>query len=235
MDTSFWFILLSALAPVVVLMAYVLIKDRKHPEPFKMIVKGFVYGCISVAVALIIVLVLHLLRPNIIEHAFWGAIADAFLNAAIPEEAAKMLMLWLLVRKNPFFDEHMDGIVYAVCIGLGFAAMENIMYLFTNLDSWQEVAVARAFFAIPGHFCFAVMMGYFFVTAFFHSNKRGYFAWAYLVPVLLHGVYDACLEVSEAVAGTSALVIFFITFILAIRHSRKAIKNHLALDGTRGN
>lgn len=53
------------------------------------------------------------------------AITDSLLFAAIPEELAKLFMLWLLLRKNPFFDEHFDGIVYAVCIGLGFAALEN--------------------------------------------------------------------------------------------------------------
>ena len=57
---------------------------------------------------------------NQVYSTFVEAVGDAFLLAAIPEEVAKLFMLWLLLRKNPFFDEHFDGIVYAVCVGLGF-------------------------------------------------------------------------------------------------------------------
>ncbi|MCQ2347799.1 MAG: PrsW family glutamic-type intramembrane protease [Paludibacteraceae bacterium] len=230
MDTQFWLILLSAILPAVVLVAYVLIKDRKRPEPFKLIAKGFGYGCVSVGVAILLVMGTHLLGFNIDEHSFWGAIADAFFNAAFPEEAAKMLMLWLLVRKNPFFNEHLDGIVYAACIGMGFAATENIMYLFSNFETWQSVAIGRAFFSIPGHFCFAVMMGYFFAIAFFNPKKQWYFILAYLVPVVMHGVYDACLEVNTIAVNTSAIIIFLVCFIFAIKQSRKAIKKHQTTD-----
>ena len=70
--------------------------------------------------------------------AFWGA--------AIPEEAAKLLMLWLVLRRNRHFDENMDGIVYAVCVSLGFAAVENVEYLFANSESFLSVGFSRAIF-----------------------------------------------------------------------------------------
>lgn len=82
------------------------------------------------------------------------SVSTAFFGAAIPEEIAKFLMLWLLLRKNPYFDEKMVGIVYAVCVSLGFAALENIMYLFTNAEAYLSVGIARAIFAVLGHFCF---------------------------------------------------------------------------------
>lgn len=69
--------------------------------------------------------------------------AMAFLVAAIPEESFKLLALWMVLKKNPFFDEHFDGIVYAVCVGLGFAAVENISYVFSH-DDWASVAISRA-------------------------------------------------------------------------------------------
>lgn len=58
------------------------------------------------------------------------AIRLSFFGAAILEESAKLFMLWLLLRKNKYFGERVDGIVYAVCVSLGFAALENVMYLF---------------------------------------------------------------------------------------------------------
>ena len=59
-----------------------------------------------------------------------GSVSTAFFGAAIPEEIAKFIMLWLLLRKNRYFDEKMDGIVYAVCVSLGFEALENNSILF---------------------------------------------------------------------------------------------------------
>lgn len=236
MNIQFWLIILAALTPAVILLIYILIKDRHHPEPFKQIAKGFGFGGISILLVLIVVGIpdqlglFHFNAPTVLN-----AINQAFLMAAFPEEAAKMLMLWLLLRKNPFFDEHMDGIVYAVCVGMGFAATENIMYLFSNIDEWQTVAFGRAFLSIPEHFCVAVIMGYFFAIAFFNPTKRWCYALAYLVPVLLHGVYDACLMINSIpFIGMSSVVnlLFLGSFIFAIWYSKKAIKKHLSTDYT---
>lgn len=88
-----------------------------------------------------------------------GTTVMAFFVAAVPEESFKLLALWLVLRKNPFFDEHYDGIVYAVCVGLGFAALENIFYVLGNEENWIGVAVALTltgtfqFFRLDQMFC----------------------------------------------------------------------------------
>lgn len=234
MDIQFLLILLAALAPAIILLIYILIKDHYRPEPFKQIVKGFGFGCLSTVLVLVVVGIPNLLGLfNFDTPTVFNAINQAFFMAAFPEEAAKMFMLWLLLRKNPFFDEHMDGIVYAVCVGMGFAATENIVYLFSNIDEWQAVAISRAFLSIPEHFCVAVIMGYFFAIAFFNPNKRKYYALAYLVPVLFHGVYDACLMVNSIpYVGVSsfAILLFLGSFVFAIWYSKKAIREHLKND-----
>lgn len=234
MSLQFWLIILSAIVPAIVLLVYILIRDRKQPEPFSQIAKGFWYGCLSVGMVLIFGGVLQWLGLFVSDTSSVGnAITHAFFSAAFPEEAAKMYMLWLLLRKNPFFDEHVDGIVYAVCIGMGFASIENIFYLFSNIDSWQDVAIGRAFLSIPEHFCLAVIMGYFFAIAHMYSNKRWYYALAYFVPVLIHGIYDACIFVINIPAlGTSAIVsiLFIACFIFGIWYSKRAIKKHLEAD-----
>lgn len=148
-----------------------------------------------------------------------GAIGTAFMDAAIPEEAAKLLMLWLLIRKNPYFDEYMDGIVYATCVGLGFAGLENILYVLGNFDSFVSVAITRALFSVPGHFFFAVTMGYFLSLAYFMERKRPlYLLLAYLVPVLLHGIFDGILmsmNVLPAIYGLLSLL--FLVFVHYLR------------------
>lgn len=86
---------------------------------------------------------------------------QAFGVAALLEEAFKLLTLWVVLRKNPYFDEHFDSIVYAVCVGLGFAAVENIFYVFSE-EERVTVAVSRALLAVPGHYAFAILMGYYY-------------------------------------------------------------------------
>lgn len=237
MNTQLWLVILAAVLPALILLAYILIRDRKCPEPFKKIALGVGFGVLSVLLDFIILALpdaLGFLDFN--AQSVGGAIAKAFFCAGLPEEAAKMLMLWLLIRKNPYFDEYMDGIVYAVCIGMGFAGAENILYLFSNIDVWQSVAVSRAFLAIPEHFCLAVLMGYFVAIASFNPNKRWYYALAYLVPVIFHTTYDACLFINNIPLrdfSFFAFIIFILGFVFAIRFSRKAIRKHLTADDSK--
>jgi RsiW-degrading membrane proteinase PrsW (M82 family) len=123
---------------------------------------------------------------------FWGALYGSFFMAAVPEELAKLLMLYLLLRKNPYFDERMDGIVYAVAVGMGFAGFENILYLFENEEIWGTIGAIRALFSVPGHFCFAVFMGYYYSLAHFDKKNRQELNLFLMlaVPIVLHGVFD---------------------------------------------
>lgn len=204
-------IIIAALLPACLLIYYINRKDSLQPEPKWQLIKGFLYG---MGANLIEITPFFLLDfGNISGEApetFFKAIGDAFLEAAIPEELVKLLMLWLLVRKNKYFDEHMDGIVYAVCIGMGFAGMENIWYLFVNIDDWASVAIARALISVPGHFFFAVAMGYFYSLAVFgpaESRKFNIFLMI-AVPILIHGIFDSLLFL-DSLNPDSSLVLTF--------------------------
>lgn len=219
--------------PALIIVAYILIRDRKNPEPVKMLLKGFGYGILAVPLDIALISLISNIFPLTFNTASaFGAIAESFINAAIPEEAIKILLLWLLLRKNSYFNEHMDGIVYAVCVGMGFAATENVLYLFSNIDNWQVVAIGRAFLAIPGHYIFAVVMGYFYALAYFLPQHRYCWAMAYLLPVLLHGMYDSFLMLTSngLLQGGVSVLLFLICFIYSIRHTNKLIRKQLMKD-----
>jgi RsiW-degrading membrane proteinase PrsW (M82 family) len=123
-------IILSALIPAIVLLGYIYWQDRKSPEPVRQLLKATALGVLVVPLTLSLTTPLESL--GIIDFdvtSVWEAITVSFLGAAIPEELSKLLILWLFLRNNPYFDERMDGIVYAVCVSLGFAGVENVVYV----------------------------------------------------------------------------------------------------------
>lgn len=226
-------VILAAILPPFLLVLYIWWKDRYQREPFLELAKAFFYGVISAGIAIVFETALSYMslvpsEPTTLLQATW----KAFVGAAIPEELAKLLMLWLLLRRSKYFDERFDGIVYAACIGMGFAATENIIYLFSNLEQWQSVAVGRAMFAVPGHFFFAVAMGYFYSMIYFGDMSWRKSARIFWVPVLLHGTYDALLMMREVGTMWSGilLICFYIFCFKMLKYGRKRIAEHLEKD-----
>lgn len=223
-----YLVILAALAPVAVLLWQILRRDAANPEPPRMLAKAFLYGMISTAVTFVLLPFTEALGDLIVlnDTALSVAFKQAFFSAALPEEGAKLLMLWLLLRNNPYFDERFDGIVYAVCVGMGFAAVENVLYLFNNYDSWLSVGIVRALFAVPGHFFDAVIMGYYY--SHYHFGTRRNPATKALIlaaPVVAHGIYDGILfsyDIDDGVAVV-ALILFLIFFNRLKKTGRRLI------------
>lgn len=226
------FVLIAALAPVCLLLLYIYRKDKFQQEPVKELMKAFAAGGLSVFLSLLISIPTVGVGVDEI-YSIPDALKMAFLGAAIPEELAKFLMLWFVVRRNRYFDEHMDGIVYAVYVSLGFAAIENIMYLFENYDSWVSVGISRALFAIPGHFAFGVLMGYYFSLVRFSpvpSLKNKILVLA--APMLVHGLYDSILLVIDVTPVASIILMILFLFLChrMWKYGNKKIVEHLERD-----
>ena len=202
----------AALLPAAILWLYIWKKDSQ-PEPTSWLIKAVLLGvgiCIPVVIVEIGIEFL-LFSAGITPTDLVGTTIRAFVVAAIPEETFKLLALWLILRKNPHFDEHFDGIVYAVCVGLGFAAIENVFYILGE-EEWMSVAVSRALLAVPAHYAFAILMGYYYSVYHFvdHSIKNA--ICILLVPVMAHGIYDAIALSGSAnpyIGGVSFLVLIF--------------------------
>jgi len=227
-------IIITALLPVAILAFYIYRKDKNSPEPTDQLVKAFIYGILSVPLSFCMSIPLELIGAYPAEAtSILGSISTAFFGAAIPEEIAKFIMLWLLLRRNKYFDEKIDGIVYAVCVSLGFAAIENIMYISSNAETYLSVGIARALFAVPGHFCFGILMGYYYSLAKFYpktptKNK----VLILIAPILVHGLYDSILfiiAVTPAISGV--LLIVFLVFCHKMwEYGSKSIAEHLCRD-----
>ena len=223
-----------AVLPAFILLYYVYQQDKLQREPVKNLVKAFFYGGASVFASLLISV--PFMRMGLFTqeiHSHLDAFRCAFFGAAIPEETAKLVLLWLFLRNCRDFDERMDGIVYAACVGLGFAAFENIEYLFASGSQWVTVGISRSLTAVPAHFGFAVIMGYYYSLNHFDRYRApgaGVKMWLY--PVIGHGVYDwiaMTQEVNPQLSGAIAIVILLLCYWL-IKWGREHMQKHLIAD-----
>lgn len=182
---------LAALLPPILLLLFVWHKDATK-EPFLQLLKAVIFGALICIPAVFWESFMSTLLFNGEEPTtIIGTTLNAFLCAAVPEETLKLIALWLVLRRSPYFDEHFDGIVYAVCVSLGFAAVENVGYVLNHEEAWVSVAVTRALMAIPGHYAFAVFMGYYYSMYHFVRRDTTTAISILLVPVLAHGIYDS--------------------------------------------
>ena len=220
--------LIASLLPAVLLLLYIWKKDTQK-EPTYMLVKAVLWG-VGIIIPVVVVesmIKLMLFGENGSPTTLVDTTALAFLVAAIPEETFKLLALRMVLRNNPFFDEHFDGIVYAVCVGLGFAAVENISYVFSHED-WVSVAISRALLAVPGHYAFAVLMGYYYSVYHFVNRSPRVAVCVLLTPVLAHGIYDA-LAMSSMVNPYVGGVGFVILIYFCIKMHKRVQAKVLAL------
>jgi len=179
-------LLVTILPPVLIVIIFAV--SDKFKEPNKEIFLVFISGILITIPAYYtnnFLSDLYLNYPFISE-----GLATSFLSAAVVEEGLKFLVLYFVVYRLSEFNEPMDAIVYGVCASLGFAALENIYYVYyLNLGDPIHVAIFRMFMTIPAHGIFGAMMGYFFMRyVFIHKSKSLFLS--FLIPYLLHGFYN---------------------------------------------
>ena len=225
-------VFIAAILPAIVLIVHIYNRDKWQKEPPRQLFKAFVYGVGSAMIVLLLP-AFGMVSANP-GTSISAQIGNAFSTAAIPEEMAKLFMLWLFLRKCKEFDEHMDAIVYAVCVGMGFAATENILYLFSNLNNWLATGVMRALISVPAHFFFAIIMGYYYSLAHFRIGKNRTLdaLSALLIPVLAHGIFDALLFVAAMNEGMSGILtlVFLIGFFFLRKYASSRVNRILESD-----
>jgi len=219
MDT--FFLLALALAPGAVIGLYIYLKDKYEREPIRLVVMSFFLGVASTVVTLLISLPINKIMP-IDEKSLTEQAIHAFLLVALIEEFSKFIFVRWVLYPNKHFNEPFDGIMYAVSVSLGFAGLENILYVMQS-DNGLAVGLLRMFTAVPAHATFAVLMGYFLGRAKCEPGKS-YLAWFGLgAATLFHGAYDYFWFISF-VPGLWVGAIF--SLIVGVVLSRKAIQMH---------
>ena len=211
-------VLLASLAPVLIILFYIYFRDKYDKEPLGLLLKALLMGIVVVVPVIFTERLLMNLMPQSSKVA--AAAYHAFVVAGSTEELFKFLALYFLVWKSPSFDEKFDGIVYAVFVSLGFAGVENVLYV---MDGGMQTAMTRALTAVPAHAIFGITMGYYLGIARMYKELKGpYLARALLVPILLHGIYDFILMVE-----VGWLLLLFIPYVIILYiMGMKKMKEH---------
>jgi len=199
--------LLASLAPVLIILFYIYFRDKYEKEPLRILLKALLLGIVIVVPVIFVERLLMNLMPQSgkVAAAAW----HAFVVAGTTEELFKFLALYLLIWKSPSFNEKFDGIVYAVFVSLGFAGVENVLYV---LDGGMQTALTRAFTAVPAHAIFGITMGYYLGIAHMYKELRGrYLGRAICIPIILHGIYDFILMVE-----VGWLLLLFIPYVIVL-------------------
>ena len=231
-DVLIW----AALIPSIILIYLVLKQDKIESEPAGLLVKLFALGAVICLPAGFL--------EGIGEAAIMGVTRDTELQTLLmylicvplAEEGLKYLVLRFGTWKNEAFNFTFDAIVYAVFVSLGFATLENVLYVLNYMS--LQVALVRGIMSVPLHCTCGVFMGYFYGMARnHHSRGQGGLSaldrvLALLVPLLIHGLYDFALSVESEAISLGGLVFTVVVFILAVIQVRWSSKQDSYIVGT---
>lgn len=179
-----------AITPGIALALSVYFTDRYDKEPLTLLIKVFVLGALSVIPTAFVEK--FLLNFNVFS-GLMSAAFTAFIVAGLTEEFFKRGVVLLTAFKSKAFDEKLDGIVYAIFSALGFATIENIMYVVFRFSTNPHIGLYRGVFSVPAHMLFSVTMGYYLSLAKFaddEKNRKKYLRKSWFVPAALHGIFN---------------------------------------------
>lgn len=208
-----------SIAPGFFIMAVIYNLDVQNKEPLWLLAIAFILGAVNLHVDINILE--YLSSTEDVQNTFLSAGIDA-LTVATTEELLKFLVVMLIIYPNKHFDEPFDGIVYSVFVGMGFATAENLTFV---LQGSASLAVMRMFSAVPAHFVFAVIMGYYLGKA--KTSKKAqllYIALSILIPIIFHTFYDYFLFI-DFIQGV--WIGGIVTLVIALFIAKKSILEHM--------
>jgi len=231
-------ILLGAFAPVLILMNYIYKKDV-HKEPYFELGKVFFISFVATVPVGIIELILGFFIPTEVETtgAGVGLFVNTFIGIAVIEEVCKWLSVRFANYNNKHFDETYDAIVYATFSALGFAACENLSYVYSCMNQGVALGfltiIMRFITSVPGHCFFGVLMGYYFAKAKAaqvrgdNKAERKNLIFSILSPALAHAIFDYLLIVGTNNAFLIWILFVIVFYIISIKLIKNASKNNV--------
>jgi RsiW-degrading membrane proteinase PrsW (M82 family) len=215
---SLFELFVAAVLPCLVLLWFIIRRDRYEREPFRMLLVTFVLGALSIIPAVMLELFLSGILPEPADpfSDIVGLILHNLIVIAVVEESCK-LVATLHAYRSREFDEPMDGIVYATTASMGFASVENTLYVLSG--GWL-VALFRASLSVPGHAFFGATMGFYLGRSKFDPKARLRIL-ALAIPIVLHTIYDLIVSLGLGVLSLALAAMFI---LLLYRRVNKEIK-----------
>lgn len=217
-------LLILAIFPSIGLLLYAKNKSNYTTQPISLLVKYLLFGSLTIIPIYILETVFDVACLRIIDTYEVYAFVNAFFCAGAIEELFKLTVLYVLtIKYDKYFKALYDGIIYSICVALGYSILEDLLYIFIYYGGDLSTALLRA--VTPGHFCFSIFMGILFSEAkkYEKSNKKQfhkYIGLSFAVPMLIHGLYDYCIGM-----GGSFLLVFVVLLIFLYVYAFRNIKN----------
>ena len=218
--------LLSAV-PAVGLAAYVYSTDVTSSEPLSLLIGTFLLGVLTANFAAVLN---GVLRPYFGVLGFVGMVLFFFVVVGPVEEGVKLLAVRLYAYTDNRFDAVLDGAVYGAMVGLGFAVVENALYITRQLPATDlevglgligaggGITAVRAL-AGPGHVIYSAIAGYYLGLAKFNPGRRGpIVVKGILIAAFVHATYNATVGIGSGliglITGLSGLAPFLIYVVI---------------------
>lgn len=204
-------LLVVAITPGIALCLALYLADHYDKEPFKYLVIVFILGCFSTFPSIFFEQLIAMLN---IFPGWMGMAFTAFIVIAFVEEYVKRGVVIYSVYQTEAFNEKLDGMIYCAFASLGFATIENIIYVVFRYPYISALGWYRAVLSVPAHMLYAITMGYYMSLAKFtddEKKKRQYKRKSLWIPVILHGVFDLILMVKHP--SSTIIFVVFLTYL----------------------
>ena len=229
-----------SLLPGLIIIIFIFFSDKHEKEPIGLLLVSFIFGIITFGLAYFTGNFLtehHQVEPNnLMDELFF-----AFIIVALVEETFKFSFVRFILYRNHNFNEPFDGIVYTVMVAMGFATIENVIFV---MEGGVTTGIVRMFSTVPAHATFAVIMGYYLGKAKFNEKKIALdidgdgvpdinlntklFTYliafiGFVIATVIHGFYDYFLLTSFM---PGIWIMAFISLSIAVLFAQKAMTIH---------
>ena len=213
---------IAAFTPGLLLLWYIWRLDSLEREPVGLLAKIWILGALSTIVAIVLEMGMDIVWEEfeIDSYTTSGVFLYNIIAIGVSEEFSKYLGVKLGGYKSRHFDYMFDGIVYGAVSALGFAMVENLLYV---LDTGLSTALVRSALCIPGHTAYGILMGCFIARAKRCSVRHQAGAsinklLAIIVPAIVHGVYDGLCDLSDETEYGMVVVVLFAALVNAVSY-----------------
>ena len=214
-------IILVAFAPCIFWLWIIYRGDRYQPEPRSLLIRTFFLG---LAIAIPVAIIEAILYPKSLTQnpvSLPAAVYLTFVVVGLTEESGKFFVVRRSMYNSRFFEEPSDGLIYSAAAALGFASLENIVYL---LSFGWEVILVRGLVSNLAHVLFASLWGYPLALHKLGIIKARYIVWLGLIAAMIaHGIFDFLLFTQSiyTLLGIPFFACMTVLFIFMMRHANR--------------